>query len=128
MRPEDLNFILSTWLRCYRFQSPTVNRVPNHVFYPKHQLFIEKLLKKSTALMAVMKEDPVVILGYLISEPGTLHFCYIKKECRGEGIARLLLKNQGFDLSKETEFSHFTRDMDPICRKFPTLVFNPYQS
>lgn len=126
-QPEDLNFILSTWLRCYRYNSHTVNRVPSRVFYAEHQKFIERLLKKSTALIAVMKEDPSVILGYLVSEPNTLHFCYVKKACRGEGIGRQLLKDSGFDLSRETEFSHFTTEMDAICRKFPTLIFNPYQ-
>lgn len=127
MQPEDLNFILSTWLRCYRYNSHTVNRVPSRVFYAEHQKFIEKLIAKSSVEMAVMSEAPDVILGYLVSEPKTLHFCYVKKSCRGEGVGRLLLKNKGFDLNQEIEFSHFTQDMDAICRKFPKLVFNPYQ-
>jgi GNAT superfamily N-acetyltransferase len=126
---DDLNFILASWLNCYRFNSPITSRIRSSIYYKEHQeKIIDRLLKKASVgiHIAQLDDDPVTILGYIIVEKPFIHFVYVKKSCRGEGIAKFLLKSAGFDIAQPLEFSHYTYEIDSIRNKYPNLYFNPY--
>lgn len=81
--------------------------------------------------MAVLTEDPMVILGYLVLERYSdrspiLHFAYVKGAFQNNGIMKMLLKYAEIDLGDHTEYTHHTYELSPIIEKYPNLVFNPY--
>jgi len=130
MQPDDRNFILATWLRCFR-QSPFTKHIPNDIFFDMHQQVIERFWKRPTAKtkIACLEDDENVIMGYLAFEntrPETLHFCYVKETLQGEGVARELFKQSGIDLNEVHHFTHFTKDMETVSVKYRTLRYSPY--
>lgn len=131
MKEADKNFILATWLRTYRVDSPMTRGIPNTAFYKSHQKIIESIWdrKNSKTLTAALKEDEDVIVGYLCFEPGgipTIHFCYIKFPFQGNGIANLLFSAAEINLEEPAEYTHYTKACDTLRIRFPKLQFNPY--
>lgn len=131
MEPRDLNFILATWLNCYRHAAFT-RHIPNAVYFEWHERVIKRILDRgSDTYVAVLKEDPLVILGYLVLERYTdrtpiLHFAYVKSAFQKMGILGKLLAHANVDLNEKHELSHRTNELVPILEKYPKLIFNPY--
>jgi hypothetical protein len=72
-------------------------------------------------------DDPDIILGFLVFE-GTkedpiIHFIFVKRAFRNMGVGGSLLR--GLDLSRAF-FTHFTRDVDWILKKYPSMKYDPY--
>jgi ribosomal protein S18 acetylase RimI-like enzyme len=125
---EDLNFIFATWLRSYRHASQFARKISNEIFYSRHHLVIDLILKRngSKVLVAHPKGEPDVILGYVVTETqpdgaNVLHYSYVKKSFRQMGIAKALWKDMN-----STVFTHHTADADWIAKKF-NLVYDPYR-
>lgn len=81
--------------------------------------------------MAVLPEDPMVVLGYLVLERYSdrrpiLHFAYVKGPFQKNGIMRMLLKYAEINLNDKIEYTHHTYELAPILDKYPGLTFNPY--
>lgn len=128
---DDLNFILSTWLKSYRLDSKFTNFIRNSVFYPWHERLIKKILARENTrpYVACLKEDPFVILGYLITEGPVVHFAYVKGPFRRMGIFKTMMKAAAIDLQAPGErinYTHHTQDMNWLSEKYPTLNFHPY--
>jgi hypothetical protein len=85
------------------------------------------LSRESTkTLVAVLREDPFVILGYLVvelPEEGwqVIHFSYVKKAWRGIGIFKQMIEESELDRSKRIEFTHHMGK--PVPENF---IYNPY--
>lgn len=134
-QPGDRNFIISTWLKCYRRHSSFTKNISNDVYFDWHQKVIKRLFDRgAVAHIAALKEDPLVILGYLITEHYDpievynpyIHFAYVKFSFRNAGIMRTLLSAARIDLQQKTEYTHHTYEIEPIVSKHPKLVYNPY--
>lgn len=130
MEQGDVNFVLSTWLRSYFYSI----RAPilSWRYYAWQEERIRAVWKnpQSSTSMACLKEDPNVILGYLVQEERKdltpiIHFCYVKKPFRSEGIFKTLLKAASLDLNKKVFFTHLTEDGIKILRKYPELFYAP---
>ena len=83
---------------------------------------IEHILKNPNTLIRVacLKEDPEVILGYLIGtkDQTVAHWVFCKKSWRNIGIMKSLL-------TTETTATHATKAGLAIIKK-KSLVFNPF--
>lgn len=127
----DKEFIYATWLNNYKQCSHVTRRIRNQVFYVRHQEIIERLLARATTQIACLPDTPDAILGYMVSEHAnepTIHFCLVKSEAKGLGIARDLLSFTGFDFTKPIYFTHWTDPMDSIVnRKDIELIYDPYK-
>lgn len=128
---EDLNFIFATWLKSYRHASSFARKISNDIFYKRHHLVIDLILKRegSRVLVAHPTGEPNVILGYVVSEKqpdgaDVLHYVYVKKSFRQMGIGKALW---GSLLEKPQVFTHFTADTDWIIRKYENLTYDPYR-
>ena len=128
---EDVPFIFSTWLKSYRYASTFARKISNDIYYKRHHLVIDLILKRagSTVLVAHPVGEPNVILGYLVTErqpdgEDVIHFTYIKKSFRQMGVARALWK--GLDAEKNYLFTHYTADADWITKKY-NLTYDPYR-
>lgn len=134
----DHAYIYATWLRTYKEQSVFAQFVPNTIYYNWHARIIKNILEKQfvNAIVIHAKDDPEVILGYLIQEHApntmnTVHFIYVKKRFRNFGFAKKLFNHAFPDLMQQScEYSHCTFDMDRYLRAHPELrgklVYNPY--
>lgn len=121
--PEDHAFVFATWLRCYKRNSLFARRISNETFFRWHHLVIERILARSVIRVAHAADAPEVILGYSVSEPGVVHFVYVKGSFRKLGIATALL---GHLDPNACVFTHWTDGWEHLLRKWPNAEYNPY--
>lgn len=128
--PDDIPFIFSTWLKCYKHQSYFAKRIRYDTFFEHHHKIVDDILNRESisVKLAVLKDDESLILGYVAFEQDkdtAIHFLFVKQAFRRMGIARALLNELDCDLNGVT-FSHWTYDFDHILRKYPEMQYNPY--
>ncbi len=116
-------FILSKWLRSFRYGAPILKQVPSDIFYVFYGELIDKLLKKrdSFCRMAVLADDHDVILGFSVTRFQVLDYIYVHKDCRRQGIARSLLPGGIKYVTHLTKLGHKIMDNNP---KYDHLSFN----
>jgi GNAT superfamily N-acetyltransferase len=96
-RKEDLNFIFSTWLKGIKGGNDLYRMADPRSFTLHYGEFMKRKIARTGVLVMVacLKEDNDVILGYSITERikdyNVLHWIYVKKEWRRIGIAKDLL-------------------------------------
>lgn len=120
--PSDINFIYSTWLDSYRYDSTIGKSCPNSTFYPNYQQVIDNLLKDSDVLVACHDESPEVIFGYLVYDSDIIHYCFVKQAFRELGLAYAMWREAQFPLT----FTHKTLSLEPILIKHKELKYNPF--
>lgn len=89
-KPSDHAFIYATWLRQLWFSADTATTLHKNVFMRVNHTLIEKVLNGDPVLVASLKEDPDVILGYAAFKDRP--YVYVKKVWREAGVDNLLLK------------------------------------
>lgn len=91
---QDVKFITSSWVNSYK-SAPSVSYMRDHSYYTHQHLLIEYLIPASRVIVAVDKSDPHRIYGWLVYEYNaptlTLHYTYVKIECRRNGLATALI-------------------------------------
>lgn len=92
-RPEDINYILATWLRGLYYGNEFFRRIDKEGYFGVYHRLLTTLLAKSTTVVKVacLKEDPEVILGYVVFDDAAIHWVHVKKEWRAIGIAKLII-------------------------------------
>lgn len=124
-RPSDLNFVMSTWLKGLRYGNDTFGLIDSKVYFDAYHKIIEALinLPETMIVVACLKEDSEVILGYSVVNPtkNLVHFTFVKSAWRGIGIAKNLVS------SDTTTATHVTKIGAAIIRK-KKLTFNPFIS
>lgn len=121
--PEDLSLVYACWLRSYKHSSSFAQKIVNSVYYRWHHKIIENILARGAQIrIAHNTGDPETILGFSCLEmfegKPVVHFVYVKKAFRGEGIAKALV------WEREGYFTHMTKNLD--LTKHPKLVYCPY--
>lgn len=90
---SDKSFILSSWLRSYR-HCPDSN-LADVFFFGAYRPIAEYLLAKCTVEVVTPEGKDDLILGYAVYEPGVVHWVYVKKDFRKNGIAKMLILKAG---------------------------------
>ena len=98
----DAAFIFATWLRSLYFGSSFFRRIDKDTYFDKYKLVVSALLAMATIKIACLSEDQDVVVGYAVYEGPVLHWVYVKKNWRKQGVARLLVPDN------INTFSHFT--------------------
>lgn len=132
--PGDRNLIIASWLKCYRRHAFFTRNISNTIYYDWHQRIIKRLFSRgAVAHIAALQEDPVVILGYLITENDEsnkhnpiVHFAFVKYPFRYSGVLRQLATSAKLDPSQPLFYTHHTNELTPIINKYPKCQFNPY--
>ncbi len=82
---------------------------------------IDRLVARSTILIAHAPDSPDIVRGWLMFEPTTtdtlVHFCYVKFDWRNMGIAKALFEEAGIHDQKYT-MTHRTIDSVKITSKW----------
>lgn len=120
LRPEDLQFIYSTWLRGLYYGNSYYKRIKKDVYFSKYKLVLRTLLEQRPLAVKVMclNTDEDTILGYSVSEGDTLHWVYVKEAWRKMGVGKRLVGDN------ITAYSHFTNMVKNLLPK--TWEFNPF--
>lgn len=125
---SDLNFLLATWLKSHKHSGHGMKRVHPAAYYRHHHPLVEAILSRGARVrVATPAGDDETILGYAVSEPGVLHYVYVKLPFRRFGIAMRLI---GEMHSEVKQYSYFC-DSDAahaLIRKLSHLTYNPYAS
>jgi hypothetical protein len=133
---DDLNFIISNWVHSYRENSPIARNVREDIYRRNQRELILNLCRRPSirVVISCFESDPNVMLGFLVYEiipdpPGkrqnTIHYIYVKKPFRRNGIARDMLQCVGV-VPEKSFFSHYTVDCPVFARKWNGLLYNPY--
>ena len=115
---SDINFIYSTWLGSYRYDSDLGKSCRSTVFFAHYPAVIDYILERSKVLVVCYAQEPDVIFGYIVHGPMVAHYIYVKQAFRGLGLARMLYVAAG----EPKVYTHKTRLLD-IYNK--DLVYNP---
>lgn len=122
--PDDVNFVLATFLRGLYYGDSWFSSIPKDIFMQNYKRIAQALVAspKVTIKIACLKEDPTVILGYsvLSSDYHTAHWVYVKSAWRKQGIARSLVPQY------ITGVTHLSALGRTLSTKFPNAVFNPW--
>jgi hypothetical protein len=143
----DVAFVSSTWKQSFWRESTWANRIRWTVFEPGHAKIVQRLLARSMVLVACDPEVETEDVGYIVFEPGAIHYAYVKPPFRRAGVLRSLLAETGLpkDLAG-VAITHGTRtwfSAPPLVdkptgktlkagrpgleEKFPKAVHDPYR-
>lgn len=124
-KASDFNFIHSTFLKSMHKDSKLGKSVPTTLFFAEFAKTIDYLLEQAEVLIACDKDNPDVIFGYLIYEPGIVHYAFTKLAFRRLHIARDLILSV-FPQAHSFQFSLKTSCSKKITEKYPNLTYNPF--
>jgi hypothetical protein len=124
--PNDLNFILNSFLRSMR-SYPEFQLVPNEIYYPEQKKVLERYMRANRPLVLCNSEFPDQIFGYIIGEKNlSIQFIYVKYTYRRFGFAKRLAAELHPDLGEKTiETPYACRNWSAVSTKFK-LVHNPF--
>jgi GNAT superfamily N-acetyltransferase len=122
-KTEDKSFILATFLRGIYFGDSWFSLVPKDIFMINYAKIAEALLSRSYVAVACLTEDPDVILGYsmLSRDAKVVHFIFVKKAFRNQGIGKALVP-EGLEF-----VTHLTNQGRSLMHRYPGVVFNPFR-
>lgn len=125
-RKSDLNLIQNSFAKTMKTESRLGRSCSSKLFYSKFQNIIDYILDRSSILIAAAPEDHDVILGYLIYEPGIIHYAFVKYPFRRLNIIKDLV-HHAFPDAKSLEFSLWTNSAKAILQKHEDqLIHNPF--
>lgn len=122
--PSYRNLIFSKWLRSLRYGNDYFKLIQQDIYFKAYQLYLESILNNPNTIisLAVLSDDEDVVLGFSIITHSTLHYVYVQKEQRKQGIGTSLTP-----LSQLTTISHLTKiGLSLWNNKCPHLIFNPF--
>lgn len=121
---SDENFILATFLRGLYYGDSWFSLIPKDIFMANYKHIAKAILenKNTVVLVACLKDDPDVTLGYSLSskDGSTIHWIYCKSNWRKKGIGRSLLPG------KYTYVSHLSKLGKSLLEKINNPQFNPF--
>lgn len=115
--------VYSKFLRSNRHGNDWFKLIDQDAYYSAYRSYIASLLARPLAMisLAVLFDDPDVVLGWALTENKILHFVYVNKDNRQIGVARALIRDP-FDT-----FTHLTKTGLFLWQsKFLDAVFNPF--
>lgn len=131
LKPSDMNFIYSSWLKSYR-QSDWAKDISNDVFFTQHKEIIDNIIARPTTSVIVIcnPNDDDQLYGFLVHEvagsSAAVHFVYMKYNFRKLGIMKNLMGVYGYTTSTSPVFiSHIPRNYETLKTRY-NLVFSPY--
>lgn len=120
----DISFIYTTWLKSYYYNSWT-KATSKTTFFNNYTQIIDNILLRANIDVACLPDKENIILGYMVSEIGIIHYAFTKENFTKYGIAKSLYLNH-FKEDEKIDVTHKTRLVSPIFNKHTNLNFNPF--
>lgn len=123
-RETDENFVYDSWGNSYRDACIAAwGPMDKAVYYKRLGRRIAALLIRGAELkLAVDPADPLLFLGWICAEPPLLHYVYVKRAYRGQGIALSLLAACGLASERTLLCTSWTPYADRIAAQRPSLL------
>lgn len=117
----DIPFVYSSWLKSYRYDSYMGKYINPGIFKDRYKYVIDHILLKSHVSIATSSDDPYLIMGYIVFEPGLLHYIFVKDVFEKNGIARIL-----YDFADQPKIcTHKTISAQGLFKKLD-LLYDPF--
>lgn len=91
LREADKPLVYSTMLRGLYYGCSYFGQINKQTFFQNYAKVVDKLLDVADVHIACLSEDEDVIIGFAITRPNIIDFCYVKPPFRKQGVARLLV-------------------------------------
>lgn len=117
------NLLFSKYLHTLRTGNDYYRLSKKDSYYRvKNEEFAAYLARpNATVTIACLSDDSDVVLGWALFQGAKLHYVYVGREYRNNGIANSLLP------TKVDEFTHITNTWLKIWnKKYPRAEFDPY--
>ena len=89
-RPDEMRYVLATWVNSHLSRYPGRHRWQARKV---HRAFLANLLEGQPCKIIVAATEPDCLHGWACAVPGqTLHYCYVPRELREEGLGRRLIQ------------------------------------
>lgn len=119
--PEFTNVIIAPFINSLRYGNDLFKLVDQDSYYKAYSKYIGLLLMRPKSVIKLALLNDKTVLGWSLYEDEILHYVWVKKEVRRQGIARALLP------MKFTSISHITnKGLNIWVNKFPEVRFNPF--
>lgn len=122
------SLIFATWLKSYQNSSLFAKGVPRETFFAQHHKVIERILERAEVRLAVLPDDPSVVFGWAVTEPGLVHYVYVKPDFRKYGIARALLAHVAGEPWRYSHSTYILRDLRERKVIPDTVMYDPYEA
>jgi predicted GNAT family acetyltransferase len=115
MRPDEVNFVASTWVRSY-LSSPWAVKIQSDEYFEHHSRIATAILSRGIALVAEHSTYGT-LLGHAVGERTELgpvfHYAYTKGDFRKRGVARALETALLKEIRRDNELVRFTHKRAP---------------
>lgn len=122
------SLIFATWLKSYQNSSLFAKGIPRETFFAQHHKVIERILERAEVRLAVLPDDPSVVFGWSVTEPGCVHYVYVKPDFRRYGIARALLAHVAGEPWRYSHSTYILRDLRENKVIPDTVIYDPYEA
>jgi hypothetical protein len=118
---EYRNLIVAPFLNSLRYGNDLYKLIDKDAYFNNYSRYIEGLLLRPMAIvkLAMLKDETV--LGWSLVEHKTVHYVWVKKEVRLQGICRALLPKEFNTISHITH-----KGINIWVKHFPDVGFNPW--
>lgn len=116
----DEPMIFSAWLHSLRHENALFRLIEQEAYFRHYHEIIRRILDRpqTIVLIACLREDEDVNLGFSVLEPNILHWVFVKPAWRGIGLMHDLVPNE------IKYITHFTRMGLKIKPKH--VEYNPF--
>lgn len=121
----EREFVLACWLRGVYYGGTFFSDIPKSIFMEHYHKVLERFIDnpKVSIQMAVLQDDPQVILGYSVARKSAkdeqiLDWIFVKSAWRKIGIAKMLVPS---DLAVVTHQTKLGKALKPAG-----VIYNPF--
>lgn len=120
--PQEFhNLIIAPFLNSLRYGNDLFKLIDKEAYYSSYSKYIQLLLQRPNAQVKLAMLSDRTVIGWSMIEGKTVHYVWVKKEIRRQGIGLSLLPKE-FDT-----ITHITNKGIGIwVSKFKDVRFNPF--
>src|SRR4029077_15412207 len=113
--------ILANFLNSLKYGNDYFKLIDKDAYFPIYSMYVQRLLDKEAVGVRIAELKDGTILGWCLFEGPILHYVFVNKDVRGNGIAKALLPKQ-IDC-----FTHLTnKGINLWLKHYPESRFNPF--
>lgn len=139
--PSDESFVTSTWVKSM-LSTGKAHKMVGHaqrrhgqdrgIGAPLGQLLndrVDLILDRKTCrcLVTAWDKHPDVILGWMVYEPGVIHYIWVRKEERGHRIATKMLRHAGITATEPVQCTSIGPDSEIMRRSYGASRYLPFE-
>jgi hypothetical protein len=118
---DFINLIQASFKNSLRYGNDLYKLIDRNDYYAAYEKYIALLLQRPAIIVKFAMLEDQTILGWCMIENKTVHYVWVKKEVRRNGICQELLPKDF------TTISHITnKGINMWVNHFPHVKFNPF--